>query len=367
MSDDPVLLHRMARNYLACVYPFPLELRPEHLDTPDCERIFTGLHILNRSIHNLYQTFARQETVTEKGVSDEDYYWKTLGGAGLLLWTLGALGERIDGSQGAELRVKKAALTTSVPGQKVKDISSMLPAMQAAGFRLSFPNEDGTPCAGGWKRCEMVSLGWQKDPAEAEALLSALAFFALRVDIRKPGVPFEAFQRADYRCLLPGGNPAALPYTFEEALSTLDSRTAALWRELAAYLAHQYPKYIPFFRHPDLRHRTWTVNYDTQAKGYGLFSLYGEEGGLRVRMVFKKTGRAYVLNHIDELSPRMQEMFLNRIPCIDCKHCGQHEFYTHGDHVHKICAGAWFYSSYLEAEDLPSVQRLIEIHISHLR
>lgn len=367
MNDDPILLHRMARNYLACVYPFPPELCPEYLDTPDRERVFTGLHILHQSIQDLYRAFTRLETTDENSASDEDYCWKVLDGSAFLLWILGALGEWIDGPQGAELRVSKTALLTSVPGRKIKDISSVLPGMQAAGFNLSFRNAAGAPCAGDWKRCEMVNLGWQKDPAEADTLLSALSYFARRVDIRKPGVPFEAFKRADYRSLLPGGDPAALPYTFDEALSTLDPRTAALWREVAAYLAQQYPKYVPFFRHPDLRRRTWTINYDTQAKGYGLFSLYGEEGGLRVRMVLKKTGRAYVLEHIDELSPHMQEMFLNRIPCIDCKHCGQHEFYTHGDHVHKICAGTWFYSDHLEPEDLPSVQRLIAIHVSHLR
>ena len=367
MTDNPILLHRMARNYLACVYPFPPELCPEHLDTPDREQVYTGLQLLHRVIHDLYEAFSCVEAVSEKVVSDEDYCWKTLEGSGFLLWVFGAMGERIFGPQGTELRVKKSNLSSSVPGRKVKDAASMLRGMQATGFSLTFLNAAGTVCPGGWKGCEMVDLGWQKAPAEADDLWAALAFFARKVDIRRPGVPLLAFQRADFRSLLPDGNPAALSYTFEEALGTLDEKTAALWREMADYLARQYPKYVPFFRHPDLRRRTWVTNYDTQTKGYGLFSLYGEEGGFRIRMALKKEGRAYVLGHIDELSPRMQEMFLNHITCTDCKHCGQHEFYPHGDHVHKLCAGAWFYSLHLEPEDLPSVKQLIAIHVSHLR
>ena len=362
-----ILLHRMAANYLACVYPFPTELRPEHLDVPNPGQVFAGLHLLHRLFHDLYLAFTRLEPVNEKAASDEDTCWKTLDGCGLFLWTLGALGERVDSPRGAKLWVQKAALAGSVPGRKVKDIASMQPGLEAAGFRLYFLDSGGGPCAGGWKRCELVGLGWPSNPTEANALWYALEYFARRVDLRQPGVPFAAFLRADFRPLLPGSDPAALPYTIDEAWSALDPATVCLWRAMAGYLASAYPKYVPFFRHPDLRRRTWTVNYDTQAKGYGLFSLYGDDGGFRVRMVLKKSGRAYVLDHIDELSPRMQEMFLNRIPCIDCKHCGQHEFYTHGDHVHKLCAGAWFYSDHLALEDLPSIKRLIAIHVSHLR
>lgn len=367
MTDNTILLHRMARNYLACIYPFPPELSPEHLDTPDQEFVFTGLQFLHRIFQELYEAFSRVEAVSEKAVSDEDYCWKTLESTGFLLWTLGAQGERIDEPQGPELRVKTLALFSSVPGRKIKDISSVLLGMQAAGFNLSFLNADGTICTGGWKSCEMVGLGWKKVPAEADALLAGLTYFARRVDIRQPGLPFEAFQRADFRSLLPGGNPAVLPYTFDEALGTLDAKTTAMWREMADYLTWKYPKYVPFFRHPDLRRRTWVINYDTRAKGYGLFSLYGEEKGFRVRMALKDEGRAYVLGHIGELSPRMQEMFLDRITCVDCKHCGKHEFYAHNDHIHKLCAGTWFYSRHLEPEDLPSVKRLIDIHVSHLR
>ena len=367
MTDNPILLHRMARNYLTCVYPFPPELGPEHLDTPDRAQVFAGLQVLHRAMRDLYEAFSRVEVSSDKAVSDEEYCWKTLEGTGLLLWTLGTLGERIDGPRGTELAVRKAALHTSVPGRRIRDIQPILLGMQAAGFRLSFLDADGAPCAGGWKGCEMVGLGWTKTPAEADALWAALAYFSRAVDIRRPGVPLQAFQRADFRALLPGGNPAALPYTFEEALGTLDSKTAALWREMADYLAGEYRKYVPFFRHPDLRRRTWAINYDTRPKGYGLFSLYGDDEGFRVRMAFKKGGRAYVLAHIDELSSRMQEMFLNRITCVDCKHCGKHEFYAHSDHVHKLCAGAWFYSLHLEPEDMPSVKRLIAIHVAHLR
>jgi hypothetical protein len=366
MTEYPILLHRMALNYLACVYPFPLELRPEHLDAPDQELVYTGLHLLHQVIHDLYEAFSHVEVASEKAVTDEDYCRKTLEESEFLLWFFGAMGEKIQGAQGTELRIKKSNLSSSVPGKKVKDVTSILPALQAVGFRLSFLDAAGAICPGGWKRCDMVSLGWQKTPAEADALWAALAFFAGKVDIRQPGVPFQAFQRADFRSLLPGGNLSALPYTFEEALGTLDEKTTVLWREMADYVAQHYPKYVPFFRHPDLRQRSWGINYDTRAKGYGLFSLYGDEEGFHVRMVLKKAGRAYVLGHIDELSPRMQEMFLNRITCVDCKHCGQHEFYPHGDHVHKLCAFAWFYSSHLEPEDMPSAKRLIDIHLSHL-
>ncbi len=42
-------------------------------------------------------------------------------------------------------------------------------------------------------------------------------------------------------------------------------------------------------------------------------------------------------------------------------------FYLHEGRTQKLCAGTWFYSLHLEPEDLPSVKRLIEIHIANLR
>jgi hypothetical protein len=366
MTDDPILLNRIGGNYLACVYPFPPDLRPEHLQAPDQAKVFTGLRLLHQVVQDLYAAFTHIKAVNEKELSDENYCWKTLEGAGLILWTLGIRGEKVVTPGGSQMRVQKLSLDTCAPGKKIKDISSILPAMQATGGELAFLDADGRHCSGGWKNCDLICLGWEKTEAEVEALWAALRYFARRVDIRQPGIPFQAFQRVDFRSLLPGGNPATLPYTFEEALDTLDAKTSALWRKLADTLGQRYPQYIAFFRHPDLRRRSWVINYDTKAKGYGLFSLYGEEAGFRVRMAFKKNGRLYVLGHISELSPRMQEMFLERVTCIDCKHCGQHEYFTHGDHIHKLCAGAWFYSGYLEEEDLPSVERLIAIHVAHL-
>jgi len=47
----------MARNNLACVCPFPPKLRPEHLDAPDREQVFAGLHHLHRAIHDLHEAF----------------------------------------------------------------------------------------------------------------------------------------------------------------------------------------------------------------------------------------------------------------------------------------------------------------------
>jgi len=95
MPDDSILLHRMARNYLACVYPFPPELRLEHLDTPNRKQVYAGLQLLHRVIRDLYEAFSRVEAMSDKAVSDEDYCWKTLEGSGFLLWVLGATGERV--------------------------------------------------------------------------------------------------------------------------------------------------------------------------------------------------------------------------------------------------------------------------------
>src|SRR3989304_1790939 len=97
MTHDPILLHRMARNYLACVYPFPPGLRPEHLEAPDQEQVLAGLHILHRALTGLYQAFNCLERADAKAISDEDYCWKTMEGSTFLLWTMGALGERIAG------------------------------------------------------------------------------------------------------------------------------------------------------------------------------------------------------------------------------------------------------------------------------
>jgi hypothetical protein len=368
-ESDELLLYRMARNYSACMVPIPDELAPVHLPVPDeaQQTVYEGLLCLHGVIASLYDLFATWPKPDEKEASDERTCYQAIEGPVVLLWGLGVAGCLSSGPDGAEWIVDKAELRKVTPARRLKNLAAVVPALERVGFAFACYDADGSVCTRGLSRCASAALRYVADPARSEALLCALAFYARCLDLNEGDAGWVAFARADYRVLVSGADPAARSYTEAEALRTMDPATAALWHDLARYTAERYPHYVQAFRIPSLRHRCWTADYTTTGKGYGIWSTYGDAGGFRVRMVFRPKGRAYLLEHLDELSPKMQEAFLNGTSCRDCKSCGEHLMYLHGDHVHKLCKAAWFYSPYLEAEDMASVERMVDIQVAHLR
>jgi hypothetical protein len=139
-----------------------------------------------------------------------------------------------------------------------------------------------------------------------------------------------------------------------------------MWHEIMAFTAARYPQYRPYIRVPRLRSRGWLADFSTTGKDYGTWTIIGEEGGFWMRIAPKAQGYQYILTHIDQFSPRFQEIYLNCSACSDCTHCGKHFFFQHGDHVHRLCKGPWFYSPHLRPEDIADIERLIDIHLANL-
>jgi len=86
---------------------------------------------------------------------------------------------------------------------------------------------------------------------------------------------------------------------------------------------------------------------------------------LQIRIVLIEGTINNMLKHVEELSPHFQESYLNAVACKDCSHCGKHVFYTHKDHIHKLCKSPWFISPYLQTEDLPDIERLIDFRLAN--
>jgi hypothetical protein len=84
------------------------------------------------------------------------------------------------------------------------------------------------------------------------------------------------------------------------------------------------------------------VHYYTKDSDYGLWSIFVEEEGLSVRIVFNDKSLLILLANIEELLPDFQESYMTHVACKDCVHCGKHVFYTHGDHVHRLCKSPWW-------------------------
>ncbi len=365
-----ILIHRMARNYLLCLADFPPDLKPEHLPDPAGEQaaIFAGLHSLRAAIQGIYQYFADLPVSAETpgGWAEDEYCWKAIEGPVKLLWALGMVGQLAAGPGGAELRTNKADLDLALKSRGFKAPAPSFAVLEAQGFLIDYRSPNGQKIPDGYKKCSIINFS---SPENSASFLRALIVYAACFSAIKNGKPFEIFLRTDFRPLLPGYR-VDLPHIRlekEEIERALDQPTLAMWDEIRQFTARRYPKYRPFYRVPRLRHRGWAIDYSATGKGYGLWSIFGDEQGLRLRMVLRPTAYQYALDHIDDLSPRYQEIFLNRCACTDCIHCGKHRFYQHGDHVHRLCKGPWFYSPCLEQEDLPDIERLIDIHISHLK
>jgi hypothetical protein len=132
-------------------------------------------------------------------------------------------------------------------------------------------------------------------------------------------------------------------------------------------MASHYPQCRLYFRVPRVRNRGWVADYSVKDNDYGLYSIFIEEGGLYVRIVMIDNTIQNMLEHVAELSPQFQENYLNAVACKDCVRCGKHVFYTHGDHVHRLCKSPWFISPHLKLEDLPDIERLIDFRLANVK
>jgi hypothetical protein len=208
-------------------------------------------------------------------------------------------------------------------------------------------------------------------PAHNDPLLRALAYYAARLPEKvnaqkKKGILFEILLRADFRPLLPGYtfHIPHLPAEEEEVTRTFDPATLAVWREITRFMTSRHPEYRLYFRVPRLRGRGWVADYSTKENDYGLWSIFVDENGLSARIVFNLKTLPYLLDHIAEFPPQFQEDYLYTVRCKDCIRCGKHVFFTHGDHIHRLCRTPWYHSPSLRLEDLPNIEHLIDLRLA---
>jgi hypothetical protein len=238
--------------------------------------------------------------------------------------------------------------------------------LKGVGLSFGYLDEDAAICPAGYKACAAVSVcaaGADHD------FWQALKAYASCFQMVKDGLPFEIFLRADFRPLLPGYQVKKphIPLDEEEVTCTIDLGNRELWYELINDPSQALRKERLFYRVPILRKRWWTTDFSTTGKDYGLWSVISNEEGIHLRLVFKKKGYHALLDQIDLLTPRYQEIYLNCVACHDCVHCGKHINYPHGDHTHRLCQGSWFYSPPIQPEDLPDIRKLIQIHLTNLK
>ena len=364
------LIHSMAQNYRCCRADFPSNLKPEHLDVLPGEQatLLAGLSTLHAVIGDIYDHFA-ELTPTDSHWSDREYCYRAIEGPVKLLWALGVAGQFVQGPDGLELQVSRSSLDEVLKRCGVRDARAAFAVLETVGFHLLWRGAGGLPCPAGYKKCGAVAVCY---PPHNDALLHAVAYYAFRLPEKKSGRKekgpiFEVLLRADFRPLLPGYtfHIPHLPATEEEVTRTFDAEVLAFWRALTGFMASRHPEYRLFLRVPRSRNRSWVADYSTKDGDYGLWSIFVEEEGLSVRIVFNDKSLPTLLAHIDELSPHFQERYLTHVACKDCVRCGKHVFYTHGDHVHRLCRSPWYMSPYLRLEDLPDIERLVDFRLAN--
>jgi hypothetical protein len=359
----------IAQNYCLFLVDFPAELQPEHLDVLADEQalLFAGLPTLHATIGHIYDHFAHLTPIDAAHWSDEDYCYRAIEGSVKLLWALGVAGQLVQEPDGLELKADRASLDAALKRCSVKDPRAALSVLETVGFSITYRDADGLPCKG-YKQCTGVAVRY---PPHNDPLLRAIVYYAAHLPQKKSGRKekgpiLEVLLRADFRPLLPGYSfrEPHLPATEEEVTRTFDPATLQMWREIASFMASHHPEYRLFFRVPFIRGRRWAADYSTKDGDYGAWSVFVEEKGLSVRIVFNARTRSNLLEHITDLSPQFQETYLTSVACKDCSHCGKHVFYTHGDHVHRLCKSPWFASPYLSLADLPDIERLVDLRLA---
>jgi hypothetical protein len=370
MDGNPSnVIHNMAQNYRVFLADFPSDLKPEHLDVPNGEQVstFEGLLTLHTVIGIIYEYFSLL-VPDDKHWEDREYCYQAIEGSVKLLWAMSAFGQLIQGSDGLELRLSREVLDPALKKCKCKDPVKAFGVLEAVGFKLAYSGVDGFPSSGGYKKCATIALRY---PGQNDPLLRAMAYYSARLPEKKSGrkekgIIFEVFLRADFRPLLPGYtfHMPHLPATEEEVTRTLSPKILEVWNELTKFMTDHYPQYQLYFRVPFPRGRRWAADYSNKDNDYGLWSIFTYEEGLTVRIVLIEGTVNNMLEHVGELSPHFQESYLNAVACKDCSHCGKHVFYTHKDHVHRLCKSPWFISPYLHLEDLPDIERLIDFRLT---
>jgi len=364
------LIHTTAHNYCLFLADFPAELRPEHLDAPKDEQalLSAGLPVLHTIIGQIYDHFAHLTPTEDAHWSDEDYCYRAIEGPVKLLWALGMAGQLVQGPDGLELGTSRTSLDVALKRCSIKDPKAALNVLTALGFDFAYRGADGLPCTEGYKRCTDVAVRY---PPQNDPLLHALVHYVTRLPQKKSGRKIkgpilEVLLRADFRPLLPGYafREPHLPATEAEVTRTFDPATLQVWHEVARFMASRHPEYRLFFRVPFIRRRRWVADYSTKDGDYGAWSVLVEEKGLYARIVFGAQTLPTLLEHIADLSPQFQETYLNSVACKDCTHCGKHVFYTHSDHVHRLCKSPWYASSYLSLGDLPDIERLVDLRLA---
>lgn len=364
------LIHTTAQNYRLFLVDFPAELQPEHLDVLADEQavLFAGLPVLHTVIGDIYGYFAHLTHMDDARWSDGGYCCRAIEGPVKLLWALGTAGQLVQKPGGLELRASRASLDAALKRCSIKDPKAALGMLEMLGSDLTYCGADGLPCREGYDRCTDVAV---RHPHDSDPLLHALVYYAARLPEKKSGrkekgIIVEVLLRADFRPLLPGYtfHEPHLPATEEEVTRTFDPATLEVWRALTHFMASRHPEYRLFLRVPRIRGRGWVADYSIKDNDYGAWSIFVEEKGLYVRVVFNEKTRPNLLEHIAELSPEFQEAYLNSVGCKDCVHCGKHVFFTHGDHVHRLCKSPWYFSPHLSVEDLPDIERLVDLRLA---
>ena len=364
-ATTDILLHKIAKNFRLFLVDFPADLKPEHLDVPpeEQELTFGGLTLLRTVIGEIYDYFSHLMPTSTRW-EDKEYCYRAIEDAVKLLWALGVAGQ-INRGQNLELQVLRESLDQTLKRGSVRDPVSAFKVLEAVGFRLAYRESDGSASQGGYKKCASVGVQY---PADNDPILRAMRYYASRLPSKKTtkkGIIFEAFLRADFRPLLPGYSfhIPHLPATEEEVTRTFEPTTLEVWRGITSYMTAHHPKYRLFFRVPFPRNRHWAADYSEKDNDYGLWSIFIQEEGLIVRIVFDEKTTPYLLEHIPEFSPGFQESYLETVRCKDCIRCGKHILYTHGDHVHRLCKTPWYFSPFLKLEDLPDIERLIDCRL----
>jgi hypothetical protein len=367
----PILTKR-AQNYHICLADLPPNLKPTHLQVPaDQQNItFTGLHSLHTLIGVIYDHFSRL-VPTSGRLPNEEYCYRVIEAPVKLLWALGMAGKLILTKDWWELQVSKEDLDAVLKRCGAKDASGAFEALELVGFQATYLDSQGIACSGGYKKSNLIVVKYKvNQSAENEALLRALVYIAPRLPTNKntkKSFIVELFLRADFRFLLPGYRIRMPHFPTDEAevTRTFDPNTLAIWREITTFMSNHHPDYRLYFRIPRPRGRGWVADYSLKDNDYGSISFFIDENGLSLRIVFSGDKVPQLLDHVSELSPDFQEIYLHDVRCKDCVRCGKHIFYPHGDHVHRLCKSPWFASPFLKTEDLPDIERLIDWRLAN--
>jgi hypothetical protein len=360
----------IAQTYRLFLVDFPVELQPEHLDVPQDEQalLFAGLSILHAIIGDIYDYFAHLTPLDDARWSGEEYCCRAIESPVKLLWALGTAGQIVQGPDGIEIKADRSGLDAALKRCSIKDPKAALGVLEKVGLGFTYYGADGLPCTRGYNKCAEVAV---YHPGHHDALLRAMAYYPAHLPQKKSGRKIkgpilEVLLRADFRPLLPGYtfHVPHLPATEEEVTRTFDPATLEVWRAIAHFMASRHPEYRLFYRVPFIRGRRWVADYSTKDNDYGAWSVFVEQKGLYVRIVFNAQTLPNLLAHIPDLSSPFQERYLNSVACKDCTRCGKHVFYTHGDHVHRLCKSPWYFSPPLSLEDLPDIERLVDLRLA---